>query len=175
MKMSYSAEIDSPERFLLQAEAQIAMASTAISKALHSIDPKGQPNSIALNDVDAQTLAATARRLIVERRLRDRLLNIPALFGEPAWDILLDLFVAYVDEKPVSTSDACISSTAPATTGLRYLKALEDRQMIERVRHQSDGRVVYIRLTDSAVAQMTYLLSRYANEKPPQRILPPRS
>ena len=175
MKMSYPVEIDSPERFLLQAEAQIAMASATISKALRSIDPKGKSDFIALNHVDTQTLAATARRLIVERRLRDRLLNIPALFGEPAWDILLDLFVAYVDEKPVSTSDACISSTAPATTGLRYLKALEDQQMIEWVRHQSDGRVVYIRLTDPAVAQMTHLLSRYANEKPPHRMLLPRS
>lgn len=174
MKMSYPADIDSPEHFLIQAEAQIAMASATISKALHSIDPKRSSISTSLTEVNTQTLAATARRLIVERRLRDRLLNVPALFGEPAWDILLDLFVAYVDGKHVSTSDACISSTAPATTGLRYLKALEDRQMIERVRHQSDGRVVYIRLTDSAVAQMTHLLSRYANEKPTQRMLSSR-
>lgn len=168
--MSYPAEIDSPERMLLNAETLIAAASAAVSKALNHIDPARQSPSVKADPVDIQTLAATARRLIVERRMRDRLLNTPELFGEPAWDILLDLFVAHVSGQLVSTSNACISSTAPATTGLRYLKALEDKKLIERVRHQSDGRVVYVSLTQNAVTQMIHLLSRYANEKvPPAR------
>lgn len=166
--MSYPTDIDSPERMLLNAEALIAAASATVSKVLNHIDPTRQslesPTAKTVY-VDPQTLAAIARRLIVERRVRDRLLNIPDLFGEPAWDILLDLFVAHLSGKQVSTSSACISSTAPATTGLRYLKALEDKKLIKRVRHQSDGRVVYVCLTDEAVTQMTHLLSRYANER----------
>ena len=39
------------------------------------------------------------------------------LFGEPAWDILLDLYIANVENKPVSVSSACIGSAAPPTTG----------------------------------------------------------
>jgi hypothetical protein len=171
--MSYPTDIDSPERMLLNAEALIAAASVTVSKVLNHIDPTRQsPESptAKAEPVDPQTLAALARRLIVERRVRDRLLNIPDLFGEPAWDMLLDLFVAHLSGKQVSTSSACISSTAPATTGLRYLKALEGKKLIKRVRHQSDGRVVYVCLTDEAVAQMTRLLSRYAND----RVTPPR-
>lgn len=166
--MSYPTDIESPERMLLNAEALIAAASATVSKVLNQIDPSRQsldsPTEITA-PVDPQTLAAIARRLIVERRVRDRLLNIPELFGEPAWDMLLDLFVAHLSGKQVSTSSACISSTAPATTGLRYIKALEDKKLVKRVRHKSDGRVVYICLTDEAVAQMTHLLSRYASER----------
>jgi hypothetical protein len=168
--MKYPEKIDSPEKLLLQVESQIISAGIAISRLLNIVDETQKKEHSSINRYDLKTLSLVARKIIDERRTRDRILNIPDLFGEPAWDILLDLFVAYVNGRPVSTSSACLSSTAPPTTGLRYLKALEGKQLIERIRHQFDARVVYVRLTDKAVKQMTYLLSQYADQKMLQRI-----
>jgi hypothetical protein len=54
---------------------------------------------------------------ICARRLRERLL--PAgLFADPAWDMLLDLYAAEIEEQPVSVTSACIAAAAPATTAL---------------------------------------------------------
>jgi hypothetical protein len=169
--VKHLAEIESRESLLLQVETQIAAARAALLKALGGIKANDASAIAPAADHDPKALAAIARRLIVERRTRDRLFDTFGLFGEPAWDILLDLFVAHADQKPISISSACISSTAPATTGLRYLKALETKQLIERVRHQSDGRVVYVQLTQSALTQMTHLLKRYASDRLTQRIL----
>lgn len=164
--MSYTTQIESPMRLLLEAEAQILAARTTVSKALDNLDPGRREHSIASEKQDLDRLAALARRMIIERRLRDRLLDLPEIFGEPAWDIMLDLFVASVDNRLVSTTSACLSSTAPATTGLRYLRVLEDKGLVERVPDEEDGRVVNVRLTESAVGKMVQLLSRYAKSSP---------
>lgn len=164
--MSYTTQIDSPMRLLLQAEAQILAARTTVSKALDNLDPGRREHSLEAERRDLDMLAALARRMIIERRLRDRLLDLPEIFGEPAWDIMLDLFVAHVDNRLVSTTSACLSSTAPATTGLRYLRVLEEKGLIERVPDQDDGRVVNVRLTECAVGKMVQLLSRYAKASP---------
>ena len=67
----------------------------------------------------ARNHLALARKAYALRRKRAALFGNPDLFGEPAWDILLDLYIAAGEGKPVSVSSACIGSAAPATTGLR--------------------------------------------------------
>lgn len=74
-----------------------------------------------------------------------------ALFGDPAWDILLDLFAAWLDGKRVSISSACIAAAVPPTTGLRYLGMLEDRGLIERDPDPHDRRRSFVRVTPQAV------------------------
>lgn len=71
------------------------------------------------------------------------------LFADPAWDILLDLFVARAEGRAICVTSACIASGVPATTALRWLKCLEQREMIVRRSDKYDGRRVYIRLTDA--------------------------
>lgn len=160
--MSFATEIDSPIRLLLQAEAQIIAARATISRVLEDLDSNSRHQPRSYESLDNSTLAAIARRMIVKRRLRDRLLDIPELFGEPAWDMMLELFAAYIDGRPLSPTSACVSSSVSVQTGLRYLKALEDKGLVECVPDLADPCVVRVRLTQTAVARMAQLITRYA-------------
>jgi hypothetical protein len=111
---------------------------------------------------DMQALGSLARNLISERRLRDRMFGPSRLFGEPAWDILLDLFAAKVDGTPVPVSSACVGSANPATTALRYLTSMEKLGLVERFPSPFDGRVANVTLTDSAMRQMVAYLREIA-------------
>jgi len=98
--------------------------------------------------------AETAREMYASRRSRDGIFGNPELFGEPAWDILLDLYVADVGGKPVSVSSACIGSAAPPTTGLRWLGVLAEQGLVLREHDPEDQRRVLVRLTDRGLAAM---------------------
>ncbi len=102
---------------------------------------------------------ALARKAYAVRRKRAAIFNAE-LFGEPAWDILLDLFIAQAEGKSVSVSSACIGSAAPATTGLRWLGVLADEGLVVRENDADDNRRVLVRLTTAGIAAM----ERYFNE-----------
>lgn len=97
---------------------------------------------------------ALARKTYALRRKREAIFGNPDLFGEPAWDILLDLFIAQAEGKPVSVSSACIGSAAPATTGLRWLGVLADEGLVVRENDAEDHRRVLVRLTQAGRAAM---------------------
>jgi len=89
-------------------------------------------------------------RIIAERRV-ERYQYLPAeMFGEPAWDMLLDLYLASGDGKSISVSSACIASRAPATTALRWLRRMEQLGLVARVNDDNDRRRVYVTITDAA-------------------------
>lgn len=83
------------------------------------------------------------------RRLRDRFFDA-ALFADPAWDMLLDLFAARLEGEQVAVSSLCIAAAVPPTTALRWIKAMTDNGMFERHADPTDGRRVFIRLADPA-------------------------
>lgn len=98
-------------------------------------------------------LAAFAERLYQERRRRSR--HFPAqFFAEPAWDILLDLFVNGVRNRAISITSACIAGGIPATTGLRWLGLLEKEGLLVRETSGDDARVTWVRLSDQGMNAM---------------------
>ncbi|WP_156839397.1 MarR family transcriptional regulator [Novosphingobium aquimarinum] len=56
-----------------------------------------------------------ARQAYADRRRRPKIFANEDLFGEPAWDILLDLFIAEKERRRVSVTSACIGSAVPST------------------------------------------------------------
>lgn len=100
-----------------------------------------------------------ARSLYYDRRLRGDVFPFPGLFGEPAWDILLDLHIAGREQKPISVTSACIGAAAPTTTALRYLSRLEELSLVQRTGDPADRRRTLLQLTDKAASLMElYLL-----------------
>lgn len=95
-----------------------------------------------------------ARSFYTMRRRRAAIFGNPELFGEPAWDILLDLYIAHGERKPVSVSSACIGSAAPPTTGLRWLGVLTEHDLILREHDPNDQRRVLVRLTEKGLQAM---------------------
>ena len=104
--------------------------------------------------VQRAVYAELAREAYATRRRRSTIFSNDELFGEPAWDILLDLYVAHAENTPVSVSSACIGSAAPPTTGLRWLGVLAEQGLILRQHDPEDQRRVLVRLTDKGLSAM---------------------
>jgi hypothetical protein len=69
------------------------------------------------------------------------------LVANPAWNILLDLYIALIENRHISVSSACIGSGAPSTTALRYISALTEAGLIARIEDIHDKRRVFLQLT----------------------------
>ncbi|HEV2866917.1 MAG TPA: winged helix DNA-binding protein [Allosphingosinicella sp.] len=101
--------------------------------------------------------AAYVRSLIRARRLRDQYFR-GELFADPAWDMLLDLMAARLEGDRVAVSSLCIAAAVPATTALRWIKALTDRGLFVRSADPEDGRRVYIELADETAHSLAAYL-----------------
>ena len=107
-------------------------------------DPERYPNEI---------YAFRAKQILRDRRAREHLFPSD-LFADPAWDIMLDLFAARIEQKAISVSSACIASAAPPTTALRYIRRLVNAGIIDEIPDKADRRRVYVRLTEQAFENM---------------------
>lgn len=104
--------------------------------------------------------AVLARSIAAARQARGR--HFPAsLFAEPSWDMLLDLFCAYVEEKDISISSLCIASGAPSATALRHIANLEAAGLIRKRPDATDGRRYFVSLTSYAVDAMSDWLEQF--------------
>lgn len=72
-------------------------------------------------------------------------------FGEPAWDMLLDLFINRARGQTVATTSLCIASGVPPTTALRWIGILEEQGLVHRYFCERDQRLHYVELTAEGV------------------------
>ncbi|PZU63331.1 MAG: MarR family transcriptional regulator [Sphingobium sp.] len=101
----------------------------------------------------ASVTAAQVRDLLRARRLRADFLP-GDLFADPAWDMMLDLLAARLEQAHVSVSSLCIASAVPPTTALRWIRTLTDKALVERRADPHDGRRIFIALADDAADQL---------------------
>jgi DNA-binding MarR family transcriptional regulator len=103
----------------------------------------------ATGQVSMLSEAPTANRIasiLKARRLRGYFFD-PDLFADPAWDMLLDLYAAELNQIRVATGSLSTAAGVPATTALRWMNVLEKRGLFKRYRDQLDGRRVFVSLT----------------------------
>ena len=101
------------------------------------------------------TSVARAVEIYRSRRRRDAAFGEDAdLFGEPAWDILLDLLDADAHGRRISVTSASLASSVPATTGLRMIAILEERGLVVRTDDPRDRRRSHVSLTGKGRAVM---------------------
>ena len=96
-----------------------------------------------------------ARTMYRERRAREEIFGCGVvLFGEPAWDMLLDLYVAGAEGKRVSVSSACIAAAVPTTTALRWIDSLKRRGFVDRTNDPVDRRRSFLSLSEKGTKAM---------------------
>ena len=109
------------------------------------------------------TLRGMAERLYLQRRKRDEHFP-PGLFGEPAWDLLLALFVAREDGRSLSLAEAYEAAQVKPAAGRALVARMESEGLLVRDRGER-GRKRRVRLTSGAVERLSdYLLSCAAIE-----------
>jgi len=97
--------------------------------------------------------AGFIRSMIRARRLRGHFFP-NEIFADPAWDMLLDLMAARVEQQRVAVSSLCIAAAVPPTTALRWIKILSEQGLFVRIADPEDGRRVFIELSAEAAAMM---------------------
>ena len=123
---------------------------------------------------DAETIDPRARefeprsllRLAVEEyrsRQRRRDYIRADFFGEPAWDMLLDLYAKTRVGSNVSVTSACIASGVPGTTALRYIGELQTSGYIVAIQDEIDQRRRWLKLTPLAVSSIERYLKAKAS------------
>ena len=96
------------------------------------------------------------KKIIAFRSMRNRMFG-GDLFGEPVWDMLLDLFLAQLQQRRISVTSLAIASNVPTTTALRYIEMMIEAQLVERLDDPSDGRRKMIALTHLGYRKMGHL------------------
>lgn len=78
----------------------------------------------------------------------------PAMFGEPAWDLLLLSYIHHAEDEPLALSQAAELIGHPLTTTIRWVEYLEQCGLMQRQRQEGDRRVVIISPTLRALAKV---------------------
>jgi len=121
---------------------------------LRSPDP-ARPEA---RDVALENAKATLRR----RMLRGQLFGAPELFGDPAWEMLIDIFIHEREGNPLPVSSLCVSPSIPMSSALRLCQKLCDAGIIYRIPDPSDGRRSFV----SLAPEIAHRINAYFEEGP---------
>ena len=138
-RRSAAAQLLHAAEILLEAASEIGEAAA-----------EAQGDASGLRHVLPATQQSAATRIYAARRVRDAVFADATLFGEPAWDMLLDLFAAQGARKRISVTSACLASNVPLTTALRWITVLEAKGLVEREEDEMDARRTFLKPTRKA-------------------------
>ncbi len=134
-----------------QFEIQKTTDLTTVADELYFIANRLRSTEAA-NEVvlcNSRTSLSRAKEHYQIRRQRDKAFGDLPLFGEPVWDMLIDLFIAAEEQRTVSVTSLCMASCVPPTTALRWISILEEQGMILRKPDSSDARRFFLSLESS--------------------------
>ena len=130
------------------------IAATLANLAMRPEPVSGPPKEARSSDGSkVGTSIEEVRTVIKARRLRYQLFD-KALFADPAWDMLLELFHAEISQIRVPVSALCAAAAVPATTALRWIATMTDADLFRRRPDSFDGRRIFVELSPAASAGM---------------------
>ena len=121
-------------------------ARSAIDVLLSNLSEQkpGQLHNLLAEPSDVR---AIGKHYLSVLKSRDRLLG--RQLSDSAWVILIDLYV-HEQNRNISVSSACVASGRPPTTALRQIRVLCEFGLIDRQHDPRDGKIVYLKLTETA-------------------------
>lgn len=134
--------------------SDLEAAGRVIRSVSRIVEPAKPAEGIA--SVDALHLAKDLKAM---RLIRNSMFTAD-LFGEPAWDMLLALFIARSEQYRLKISDLTLESNVPATTALRWIETLVKENLARKVANPRDARSTFIEMTDQAFEQLTHAFDR---------------
>ncbi len=141
----------------------IVVTATRTRSLIAVVDQPGKPlgawamffrsNSSRSDDDDATALR-NAETTMRRRILRDQLLGASDHFGEPAWEILLDLFIHETKGQPLSMSALCVTAKIPTSSAMKLIQRMCDDGILERSQDIADGRRSLINIAPHVVHRL---------------------
>jgi DNA-binding MarR family transcriptional regulator len=102
-------------------------------------------------------LLGKARQILADRRKRVERFG-RAMFGEPAWEILLLLYVSPGSARFTASRLAQVAGYSKATA-IRWMDYLEKERLIQRRPHPTDQRSIFVELTDRGTGSLEMYLT----------------
>jgi DNA-binding MarR family transcriptional regulator len=113
-----------------------------------------QPSEEAENDqLGGGNLLPVAKFSLLARQSRTAHFA-RSMFGEPAWDLLLAIYVSEATDRPPTVTDAANMADIPLSTVSRWIQFLEERGLIDRRRSGKDGRASIVTLSKQGRASL---------------------
>lgn len=125
------------------------------------LDESGEATIVA----ERQQLVRRARETFRNRRRRRDIFG-DFMFGEPAWDMLLALYIAETREGRTTVGNLSSHSGAPTSTAQRWIDLLVDRGLALREAHPTDRRTIFIKLSDDGRAALDLYFSGTVSSAP---------
>nr|WP_274600825.1 response regulator [Ectothiorhodospira shaposhnikovii] len=130
------------------------------------VPPEG-PRRMGVGERENALASAGVSRILKKsaeaRTLRTHFFD-PELCSGATWNILVDLMIARLANRPDYVSSLAVGSGIPLTTALRHVEDLVNRGLVRKERDPSDRRRVFLWLTDGAAESMERFLEACANE-----------
>lgn len=104
-------------------------------------------------------LAQRAQQVLDSRRWFEAALP-QAEFADPQRDILLHLYVAAEEGRPVSQNSCRMAAAVPPTTALRHIERMKERGLIQEAADPRDARRKLLNLSPEAQAVVRTYLGR---------------
>jgi DNA-binding MarR family transcriptional regulator len=130
---------------LRQLSDEVSRIAATLARLSTGPSASGRRPEVEISGNAPDVSVETVRAIIRARRLRSRYFP-EELFADPAWDMLLDLLQAEIAKLRVPVSSLCIAAAVPATTALRWLKAMVQEGIFVRRADPHDGRRVFVEL-----------------------------
>lgn len=153
--------VGSDEKPILERiEKVLAELSRTMAAGERSVDAATIPSQAANRSgliegqaTEKMTRLNTALAWIRARKHRDEAFG-DDLFFDPAWSILLELYVHHRQQVATSITSLCQSVKIPPSTGLRWIALLEKRGLVTREADPFDKRRSYARLTPESIERV---------------------
>ena len=132
---------------------EVAATIAALAERVAELEAKVAEQGVASLTFSDDKLATIASSIHGSRRMRADYFN-GSLLTDPAWDMLLHLFIQTMRGRRVSVSSLCVAASVPHTTALRWLEALREERLLQRSKEDQDRDLECVEITPKAVQQM---------------------
>jgi DNA-binding MarR family transcriptional regulator len=123
--------------------ARVQGALAALGEMIDSFEP----------ELPDEGVSAEIRSILRARQRRESIFPDEG-FGDPGWDLLLELYSVALAKGQIAISELGAAASVPPSTALRWLGQLEQSGLIERMRDSSDKRRTFVRLSAKGLASM---------------------
>lgn len=137
-------------------QENLARLADELAEAARKYDAAASIDTVATPSLEAMSPREYFVSLLDLRRMRERYFG-SELFGEPAWDIMLDLMIARIDGREIRGSNIKPHGDAPDIVTKHYIQALAEAQLIDIFVNPDDVDDPSLSLSSEAARRMAEL------------------
>lgn len=119
--------------------------------------------------VKSQALVRRAMAIVATRAKRNALFASDDIFADPAWDILLHIYIASHGKRETSIKCASIAAKVPTSTAQRVIRRLVKLKLLKRSIDPNDTRRSFLTLEPETKLRLDAVLAQPCKGSPVSR------